>query len=511
MMSGRLPSHPSPIRRRADLGGSTIHSHRPRRHRSLALVYRRPAAGAPMRSIAAGNGAPVRLSLHFSWQVWLAERLTTVVRQATVPPSSRGLPSTRPVVRPDGGPARLSRVTSLVGRVLPGRAGGPRPERPAYQVPDALSGKPGGGQVPDSRVRSAEGLPGGHGDHSRPGPMALRTVRHPVLPAQQEASTPASFLGAVGVWSGIRRVEQARAGHGLGADRGGDAGGTRLPGRRRSGPSTQEEARGTPLGSTRKFRARPWDLAEPPDSMRPGTRHAAPPHGGPAPASGLPRAPRVLPGSPADRPVPGPRAQSAEGMPEGRGERSRPNVSRTDRHRLPPTLRETGTTASFRGARRASWSGARRVDDWPGAGRHAGTHPGGDAGVAGRRGRPRVLSVPEEAGSERSDVARKYRTWASEVPGPSNSAQAGTADTARPHGVPGPATGLPPAARDLRPAARVHREQPPSAVVQAPAVQASSASVRPTAPPIDIDRLDNELWQRFEKRVRIENERRGRG
>lgn len=510
-MSGRLPSPPSPIRRRADLGVSAIRSQRPRRHRSLALVYRRPAAGAPTRSIAAGNGAPVRLSLHFSWQVWLAERLTTVVRQATVPPSFRGLPSTRPVVRPDGGPARLSRVTSLVGRVLPGRAGGPRPERPAYQVPDALSGKPGGGQVPDPRVRPAEGLPGGHGDHSRPGPMALRTVRHPVLPAQQEASTPASFLGAVGVWSGIRRVEQARAGHGLGADRGGDAGGARLPGRRRSGPSTQEEARGTPLGSTRKFRARPWDLAEPLDSMRPGTRLAAQPHGAPAPAAGLPPAPHVLPGSPADRPVPGPRAQSAEGIPEERGGRLHPNVLRTNRHRVLPTLQETGTTASFRGARRVSWSGARRVGDWPWTVRRPEAPPGADAGRAGRRGRSRRLSVPEQAGHERSGVAGKYRTRISEFLGPSEWARSGTADAARPRGVPGSATGLPPAARDLRPAARVHREQPPSAVVEAPAVQASTASVRPTAAPIDIDRLDNELWQRFEKRVRIENERRGRG
>lgn len=509
-MSDRLPSHPSPIRRRADLGGIAIHRHRLRRHRSLALVYRRPAAQAPSRPIAAGNGALVSLSLHFSWRVRLAERLTTVVRQATVQPSFRGLPSTRPVVRLDGGSARLSRVTSVVGRVLPDRAGGPRPERPAYQVPVALSGKSGGRPAPGPRARPAGGLPGGRGEHFRPGPVALRLERHPVLPAQQQASTPASFLGAGEVWSGTRRVDQAGAGHGLGAGRGGDAGGARLPDRR-SGPSAQEEAGGTPFGSTRKFWARAWDLADPPDSMRPGTRHAAPPHGGPALAAGLPPAPHVLPGSPADRPVPGPRAQSAEGMPEGRGERSRPNVLRTDRHRLPPTLRETGTTASFRDARRASWSGARRVDDWPGAGRHAGTHPGGDAGVAGRRGRPRVLSVPEEAGSERTDVARKYRTWASELPGPSNSARAGTADTARPHGVPGSATGLLPAARDLRPAARVHREQPPSAVVQAPAVQASTASVRPTAPPIDIDRLDNELWQRFEKRVRIENERRGRG
>lgn len=78
-------------------------------------------------------------------------------------------------------------------------------------------------------------------------------------------------------------------------------------------------------------------------------------------------------------------------------------------------------------------------------------------------------------------------------------------------GIPGPAEHPTSAARTLRPAVRVHREQPPAAVT-VPAVQAPTvAPGRPTAVPIDIDRLDNELWERFEKRVRIENARRGRG
>jgi hypothetical protein len=42
--------------------------------------------------------------------------------------------------------------------------------------------------------------------------------------------------------------------------------------------------------------------------------------------------------------------------------------------------------------------------------------------------------------------------------------------------------------------------------------QPEPVQVTPPAPPqMDIAKLDKVLWQRFEKRIRIEQERRGRG
>ena len=37
-----------------------------------------------------------------------------------------------------------------------------------------------------------------------------------------------------------------------------------------------------------------------------------------------------------------------------------------------------------------------------------------------------------------------------------------------------------------------------------------SLDVRSNAPAVDLDRLDRDLWRRFEKRMRIERQRRGR-
>ncbi|WP_454778192.1 hypothetical protein [Georgenia muralis] len=60
------------------------------------------------------------------------------------------------------------------------------------------------------------------------------------------------------------------------------------------------------------------------------------------------------------------------------------------------------------------------------------------------------------------------------------------------------------------PAPLVHRSRP--AVVDAPAAAAPAPpSAASAAPAVDMDRLDRELWHRFEKRMRIERERRGRG
>jgi hypothetical protein len=61
-----------------------------------------------------------------------------------------------------------------------------------------------------------------------------------------------------------------------------------------------------------------------------------------------------------------------------------------------------------------------------------------------------------------------------------------------------------------QPAERVFRTETP-AVPKQPAVKASAPPVSvPKVPQMDIAKLDSVLWQRFEKRLRIEQERRGR-
>jgi hypothetical protein len=72
----------------------------------------------------------------------------------------------------------------------------------------------------------------------------------------------------------------------------------------------------------------------------------------------------------------------------------------------------------------------------------------------------------------------------------------------------GPVSSAP--ARPPDPAPRIFRAEPqPSAPVPAP-VSAPQTVYQAPPPQIDMGRLDRELWQRFEKRMRIEHERRGR-
>jgi hypothetical protein len=61
------------------------------------------------------------------------------------------------------------------------------------------------------------------------------------------------------------------------------------------------------------------------------------------------------------------------------------------------------------------------------------------------------------------------------------------------------------------PAERVFRADKPAAPPAPPALVSTTPTPVPQAPQIDIAKLDTVLWQRFEKRLRIEQERRGRG
>ena len=75
--------------------------------------------------------------------------------------------------------------------------------------------------------------------------------------------------------------------------------------------------------------------------------------------------------------------------------------------------------------------------------------------------------------------------------------------------APAPPAPGPLAVPDRPPAPLVHRNLP--AVVDAPVVAVPPPPAPQAAPAVDLDRLDRELWHRFEKRMRIERERRGRG
>jgi hypothetical protein len=61
-----------------------------------------------------------------------------------------------------------------------------------------------------------------------------------------------------------------------------------------------------------------------------------------------------------------------------------------------------------------------------------------------------------------------------------------------------------------QPVERVFRTETPAAPTQSAAITPAPPAPVPKAPQIDIAKLDTVLWQRFEKRLRIEQERRGR-
>ena len=66
--------------------------------------------------------------------------------------------------------------------------------------------------------------------------------------------------------------------------------------------------------------------------------------------------------------------------------------------------------------------------------------------------------------------------------------------------------------RPRRAATRVHRV-PPEAPAHSTAVPAQPAVASPSfagQPALDLDELGRDLWKRFEQRMRIEQERRGR-
>ncbi|WP_461189950.1 hypothetical protein [Arthrobacter sp. Z4-13] len=120
-----------------------------------------------------------------------------------------------------------------------------------------------------------------------------------------------------------------------------------------------------------------------------------------------------------------------------------------------------------------------------------------------RTGRRSARSPLVDLTDARSAAARNYGAATLEFGAPAPLA---------PFRSPNPSSSVPLVVRTLRPAELIHREPVHPAVVAHPPVDvALQARTRPAYLPVDVDRLDNELWKRFEKRVRIENERRGRG
>jgi hypothetical protein len=120
-----------------------------------------------------------------------------------------------------------------------------------------------------------------------------------------------------------------------------------------------------------------------------------------------------------------------------------------------------------------------------------------------RTGRRSARSPLADLTDERSNAARNYGAATLEFGAPA---------PLTPFRSPNQSSSVPQVAWTLRPAELIHREPVQPAVVAHPPVDvALQAPTRPAYLPVDVDRLDNELWRRFEKRVRIENERRGRG
>lgn len=66
---------------------------------------------------------------------------------------------------------------------------------------------------------------------------------------------------------------------------------------------------------------------------------------------------------------------------------------------------------------------------------------------------------------------------------------------------------------DINRVDRVYRSPRVDTATSAIVVPGRSSSSKPKTPtpPIDMNKLDNELWNRFEKRIRIDRERRGKG
>jgi hypothetical protein len=289
-MSGRLPSLPLHVGfRRPQAGENMVHGHRPRRHRALALVYRRSIAGFPPTVITTSNSAPVRLSLYFSWRVWLVQTLTTVVRQATAHPVFRDQPSAPPTTHRYGSPVQASPAPGRESHVRPRRAvirppalepegshGGARhhSEERSSQSP---RGVPGPGQharlFRGPSTWSVDGMPGGVPERGPLDPIALRVERH--LPAsRRDGPKPGSSGGAGRQGVTPRRAE--RVGHGR------DRGGVGWPVGRR-GASAQDEGRGAPVRGTLRYRVGAAELRGHADSIRSGPPGAARPRRVPGP------------------------------------------------------------------------------------------------------------------------------------------------------------------------------------------------------------------------------------
>jgi len=120
---------------------------------------------------------------------------------------------------------------------------------------------------------------------------------------------------------------------------------------------------------------------------------------------------------------------------------------------------------------------------------------------------PQAGPDPQPTASEPRPLAR--RILAQRRPGVSASlARGARSGRLAPAPVPDEAVGW-----ATRPVTRVHRTAPEAPVdPRARSTVPDAAGPRtPSPPPFDIDQLDRDLWRRFEKRIRVEQQRRGRG
>lgn len=538
---GHLPDRPRPMGRRRAAGmraGGTASQptavHRsPLRHRPLHLVFRLPATSPTTPPPRAPAAAPIELSVHFAVRVSWAERLRTVVRQAGVAPLPPLVP--RLLARHEIAPAQAAVPAVPTPLAVPAMSAAPTRAPAATWVGVARRRSPAGlrpsgsGPAPTRQTAS--------GPDTRPGSGHSRTRAWESVPGHAAPSRvgPGQVIPGVGAldptWPSPSRAGRYRA--------------TTLPGRPAAqGWSPKGASVGQPPVGQRPlwWPSATWpagDGTTGPDQVRPrselsGTRPWASVLGRTALSGSALGPDQVRPGAgaldlvrpsqsgsyrAAPQPArPSTRGRSVAWSPVGGSPVAGPFVdgaaSGPGAGPRPASPRRAWSVARQPGGA-AAWTRRDEPEPNPGAaGRAPVGHPGGAAPavVRGARGRPHRSG---EAGVWPS------RTVQIRLVPPRIAVRSG------PHAAPGAllvgvrsrpslgrAAARQPAPHELlrrhSPVARVHRtvpDAPPRPVTVAAPPQQQAA---PPPAPVDLDRLDRDLWRRFEKRMRIEQERHGR-
>lgn len=465
MTFGRLPSRPPPMgRRRTGPRSSTGRgrvSASPLGRRPLSLVFRHPGSGRPSPALRAADGRPVRLSLRISLRLQLAERLRSSVQQCATLPMPAMAPRILARVALPPVPTAGPTTSSSSDRPADRSAGGPGPGGPGLRAATASAHRHTSFVWGRDRL-TVRVVPGGGGRTTVVSSRGAGSGRHgdpagwPVLSTPDQR--PARAL--VGrrpptTWDGhAARTPSIASGRFGSARRRPSSGWISIDQVGAGGHRVRQ-----PVG--------PQVVPRPAGTGAALIRRAGP---GALLRETVPAAPGILVHHPR---APGPGAASAARARGRTGHRSS----------APEERRSAGSLSG------AGWLLPRR--------------PVGLAAVATGR---------SEASRGTTSAGR-----------PPQMQLSGTIDPRHAAGVHPTGSVSPPATAQReafavpgRRVARVHRMSP-DAPVRGPARTAEPASAPPARADhgldlsrLEIDRLDRDLWKRFEKRIRVEQERRGR-